>query len=534
MALPPIDILLALTGTYALYTLVRALRRRLHTTRLRGPPRSTFLGGPAARLYTRETGFSGRVFEEWAERYGGAYVLPGKMRRDSIVLCDPRAVAHVYAKDTYGYTQRAASKAASERLLGRGIFWADGDSHKRQRKTMTPGFSNAAIRQITYVFFDSAYKVKAAWDGWLESSEKGECIIEVQHWMNHISLDSIGLAGFSHDFGCLRGEPALVGKIFDSFSELDGSTPSTLLFLIRPLLPRFVMNMIPNKREGTIRLLNDTMGKIAEELLAKFKKEHDEGAEAGDRSVLGLLLKAGDSQSATRLTAEEVSADMKILIVAGYETTSISMTWALIELARHQDKQAKLRAELLAEFGASDPSWDQLTHGLPYLDAVVHEILRTHAPVPQGVRVAVEDDVIPLGAPVRTAAGALTDSVVVAKGTEITVPIRAMNMSTALWGPDAREFKPERWLQGVDGVPAHEVSGYKHLLTFSDGPRICLGKGFAVAEFKAVLSVLIRDYIFELQDPSQTKLDAHVSLLPRPKFLGESGPRVPLKVRRAE
>ncbi|TFY61456.1 hypothetical protein EVG20_g7054 [Dentipellis fragilis] len=531
MALTPADILLALTGTYALYTLARTLRRRLHTTRLRGPPRDSFVTGTAERLYTRETGFSGRVFEEWAERYGAAYVLPGKMGRDSVVLFDPKAVAHVYAKDTYGYTQRVESKAASERLIGRGLLWADGESHKRQRKTMTPGFSNSAIRQLTYIFFDSAYKMKAAWDNMLESSEKGECVIEVQQWMNRISLDSIGLAGFSHDFGTLRSEPALVGKIFDSFSQLDGSTPSKLLFFLRPFLPRFVMNMIPNKREGTIRLLNDTMGKIAEELLVKFRKEHEEGAEEGDRSVLGLLcrflslLKAGDSQSALHLTAEEISADMKILIVAGYETTSISMTWALIELARHQDKQSKLREELLSEFGAGDPTWDQLTHGLPYLDAVVHEILRTHAPVPHGVRVAVEDDVIPLSAPRAHRLGR-------AHG--------AASSSRRAW--KSREFKPERWLAvegeggaaGVDGVPAHEVSGYRHLLTFIDGPRICLGRGFAVAEFKAVLSVLIRNYIFELPDGRQTEIDVHVSLLPRPKFLGETGPRVPLKVRRVE
>lgn len=60
-----------------------------------------------------------------------------------------------------------------------------------------------------------------------------------------------------------------------------------------------------------------------------------------------------------------------------------------------------------------------------------------------------------------------------------------MNRSTTLWGPDAKEFKPERWI-GEQGIPAaaKDVQGHRHLLTFIDGPRTCLGKGFAITEFK--------------------------------------------------
>jgi cytochrome P450 len=81
------------------------------------------------------------------------------------------------------------------------------------------------------------------------------------------------------------------------------------------------------------------------------------------------------------------------------------------------------------------------------------------------------------------------DSLAIAKGTIITIPIMAVNRSEAFWGPDAKEFKPERWLAegGLDG--AKEMPGYRHLLTFSDGPRICLGKGFALAEFKVTAAL---------------------------------------------
>lgn len=98
---------------------------------------------------------------------------------------------------------------------------------------------------------------------------------------------------------------------------------------------------------------------------------------------------------------------------------------------------------------------------------------------------ATEDDVIPLSDPIYTRSGDLVDRIAVARGTQIGIPAGCINRSDAIWGADAKVFLPERWLE-EGGIPnaAQEVQGYRHLLTFVDGPRSCLGKGFAVTEFK--------------------------------------------------
>lgn len=77
------------------------------------------------------------------------------------------------------------------------------------------------------------------------------------------------------------------------------------------------------------------------------------------------------------------------------------------------------------------------------------------------------------------------------KGQAIAIPMQTINKSKSIWGSDAHDFKPQRWLD-EGGVPetVKVVQGYRHLLTFVDGPRTCLGKGFALAEFK-VLSLAI-------------------------------------------
>jgi len=113
------------------------------------------------------------------------------------------------------------------------------------------------------------------------------------------------------------------------------------------------------------------------------------------------------------------------------------------------------------------------------------------------------------------------------------VPLRGVNRAEEIWGSDAKLFAPERWLNGDAGLPerARAVQGTNHLLTFVDGPRICLGRAFALAEFKSVLSVLIRNYTFALRDGPDTAVETDIAILPRPRVVGEAGGVVPLVVR---
>jgi len=315
-------------------------------------------------------------------------------------------------------------------------------------------------------------------------------------------------------------------------SSIESSLFTKIIFFMSVFFP--LLRKIPTQRIRLMRELRRSLNVIAERLLAntRAEKENDVAEEQTDKSVIGLLLKAELTDSELYLTQEEVVAQMNILILAGYDTTSVSLTWALIELAKHPEMQDKLRADL-SQFGGRDPTWDQLTStsDLPYLDAIVSEVLRLHPPFSKTPRLASQDDVIPLGTPIVTPSGEIITSITVAKGTVILEPIRAINRSEALWGPDAKEFKPERWFKDIT-VPAKELQGYRHLLTFHDGPRTCLGKAFALAEFKAVLSVLIRNYSFEFPGGPDTAIGTHVAIVRRPKVVGEKGAKVPLRVRR--
>ncbi|KAH7921992.1 cytochrome P450 [Leucogyrophana mollusca] len=530
--LRPVHAVAIFAVSWVLVTVVQRARRYLKATNLRGPPRQNFLFGFQKDL--NESKDPGALYEQWAQDYGSVYRLPSALGNSKVVLCDPKAIAHFYARESFTYVLTPLNKVFSDMLLGKGsLLGSEGEVHRRLRKSLTPAFSIAAIRKLTSVFYDSAYKTKAAWDLILESNPDG-AIIEVQQWMNHISLDTIGIAGFSHDFGSLDGKHADVTEVFDSFSSAKPSPIFGVLVSLAPVFPWLVR--LPNPRTKLIQKLNASMGDISNQLLARTRKEKEGGVTGihEEKSIIGLLLKAENAGSELHLSQEEVLAQMKVLLLAGYETTSISMTWALLELSRDQAAQEKLREELI-QLGGADPTWDQLTSGLPYLDAVVHEVLRLHPPITEMNRLAADDDVLPLSEPIQTTSGQLIDRISVAKGTVLLVPMHSVNRSSALWGSDAKDFKPERWIH-EDGISekAKEIQGHRHLLTFVDGPRTCLGKGFAVAEFKAVLSVLIKNFSFELRDGPETKIDLARGVLPRPKIEGEDGCMVPLRVRRLD
>ncbi|KAI6104602.1 cytochrome P450 [Pisolithus croceorrhizus] len=526
-----LDVAAALAALLALHSALRVSRRTSKTTKLRGPPRTDLIFGTAKQTF--ESSDAGAIHEAWAKEYGAAYEVPTTLGGKKIMLTDPRALAHYYARESWTYVQTESARFFLQRNFGRGILWSHGEDHKRQRKSLMPAFTQAAIRNLTPIFYNSAHKAKLAWEALIDASGGDSTVIEVQNWMNHISLDTIGLAGFSHDFGALDGKPASITKVFDTFGSSNRSAVNVGLLLLSQVFPLF--SYVPTSRSKLFRDMQRTMQGISTELLARTRKEKEEGVLDGkeDKSIIGVLVKANGSDTSIHLTHEEVLAQMKVLLVAGYETTSISMTWALLELAGNPGIQNKLRQELLA-FG-EEPTYDQQQNNLPYLDAVVHETLRVHPPITDFVRVATEDDVIPLSESVVTQSGEVVNNISVARGTRIGISVPCVNRSTEIWGEDAKVFRPERWL-AEDGIPkkAQDIHAYRHLLTFVDGPRTCLGKGFAVAEFKAVMSVLVKNFVFEMRDGPNTQVELGRGLLPRPKIVGEEGTNVPLRVRRYE
>jgi len=269
-------------------------------------------------------------------------------------------------------------------------------------------------------------------------------------------------------------------------------------------------------------------------------------AEAGEledkKDLVSLLYKASrlSKNPKERLTDEEVMAAITTFTLAGHETSSLTVTWVLAELSRRPEVQAKLRRELRSaknkalEEGRDELDADELM-ALPYLDAVLRESMRCDPPVTHTERMAEHDDVIPLKDPIIGKDGKRIDAIPVKKGQYIHISILPMNLRTDIFGEDAHEFRPERWIEEDLTTRVKGFVAWAPILSFLGGPRGCIGYRFANLETKVLISKLVDAFEFLERDVAGTPVTRALRIVTRPVVVGEEekGGQLPLRVRRA-
>lgn len=196
----------------------------------------------------------------------------------------------------------------------------------------------------------------------------------------------------------------------------------------------------------------------------------------------------------------ELRSQLLNILLAGRDTTAGLLGWTFWLLARHPDILAKLRRNIIDAFGPYKDNTGGTSHitfaslkSCTYLQHTLNEVLRLFPSVPLNSRRSVKDTTIPYGG------GPNRDKpVFVPKGTQVDYSVHVMHRRKDLWGPDAREFKPERWVG--------KKAGWE-FLPFNGGPRICLGQQFALTEAGYVIVRLLQrfDTVIDPNIPSRSE-----------------------------
>lgn len=193
-----------------------------------------------------------------------------------------------------------------------------------------------------------------------------------------------------------------------------------------------------------------------------------------------LEARALEQEGHQMLTTQEIVDECKTFFFAGHDTTSHLLTWASFLLSTHPDWQDKLREEVRRECGDDqEPNGDMLNK-LKLVNMFLLETLRLYGPVSMIQRKASSD--LDLG------------GIRVPEGTILSIPIATIHRDKEVWGEDAGEFKPERFENGVTRAAKHPNA----LLSFSSGPRSCIGQNFAMIEAKAVVAMILQKFKLEL------------------------------------
>ncbi|KAG6375161.1 cytochrome P450 [Boletus reticuloceps] len=529
----------ASVNAFGLWKLFQFVYRQLTSPirHLRGPKGTSWIHGSMLDIYKADA----TLYEEWVTQYGNTMNCKGFFNINRVFTTDIRAINHVLTH-TSDYHKPPDVRYTLSQILGKGVLIVEGAQHRQQRRIMNPAFGPAQIRALTDIFLEKSIRLCDVLSSEIAKNPAGTTTgarIDIIPWLSRMTLDAIGLAGFNYNFDALNAneKPNELNEAFNTVNEV--MQKLTTLSILQAWFPLF--RILPSDRARTTKVATRTMNRIGRELLSDAKAVARESAtEKGEieknnlhgRDLLSLLVKANmatDIPESQRLSDEDVLAQVPTFLVAGHETTSTATTWALFALTNATEIQTKLREELLS-VDTETPSMDELM-ALPYLDAVVRETLRVHPPVPNGGRVAMKDDVIPVEKPYTDKHGVVHDSIRISKGDPIVIPILAINRSRELWGPDAHEFKPERWQNIPDAVS--QIPGvWGHLLSFLGGPRACIGYRFSIVEMKALLFALIRAFEFELAVPvSEIAQKAEVVQRPVLRSDPESKIQLPLFIK---
>ncbi|KAI0631630.1 cytochrome P450 [Trametes polyzona] len=504
-----------LCATWVVWKLVRGFHAPRSTIdNLPGPPSPSWLSGHLGELYDRQ----GWRFHRELMNYGPACKLRQMFGRPLLCVYDSAALHSIAIKDQYIFEEMQWFQNLTVDTFGPGVFSTVGEVHRKQRKLLNPVFSNKNLQQMTPVFYEVTNRLTS---GIRTLACDGTAEVDMGGYMSRAALEIIGQAAIGRSFDPLteiRPNPYAdaLRAYLPSIYAL--SNYFYLYRVLRPLIPaplrRPLMDLIPSRR---VKFMTQTIDAMhAHAVAAYYEKRraadengiHDDPAGTSTRQARDLMMillsaNAGASKE-DALPEEELIAQLSTILFAATDTTANALSLVLDRLTRRPEAQDKLREEVLeakGKHGGGELPYDELL-ALPYLDAICKETLRVHAPLPLRFRETRADAVLPLSKPIRGKDGTPISSIFVPKDTLVFIPIQAANVNPDLWGADASEWRPERWLEPLPvALTEAKLPGvYSNLMTFWGGGRACIGFKFSELSMKIVLSELLAAFHFEATD----------------------------------
>ncbi|KAJ7473625.1 cytochrome P450 [Mycena galericulata] len=414
------------------------------------------------------------ITTRWRDEFGTNFQYRSLFNKRELYTADTKALNHILINDNV-YQKGPVTKKVVTEFLGNGLLAVEMEEHRQQASRYigvhNPAFGLMQIRELTEIFTQKSMELRDIWIREI-SAGSGASRIDVFAWLRKMALDAIGAAGFNYQFNAMNpeGRPNDLNEALTQLLHSPQSQRQAMFRVAQAAVPILRVFSLPGNK--FVREARSKMVNIGKQLLADSKAAVK--AKGGEntstaRDLLSVMVKANmstDIPENQRLSDADVIAQIPTFLVAGHETTSTATAWALHALSLNLSVQQQLRDEILS-VPHDNPTMDEL-NSLPYLESVIRETMRVHAPVAFTVRVAMDNDVLPLSKPYVDKYGKIFTSIPIRKGTVIRIPIADVQCDKEIWGEDAAEFRPERWEHIPESVAA--IPGvWANLLTFLAG-----------------------------------------------------------------
>ncbi|CAG9762922.1 unnamed protein product [Ceutorhynchus assimilis] len=417
-------------------------------------------------------------FKQMGAKHGGIYYFGAP----KWLPIDPELIKSIVTSDFQHFQAHLPKFSTS--LLFNNIFHMSGDQWRDTRRKLTPTFTSGKMKMMFEILLQKTNGLSDLVDEMAQIQKPAE----IKELIARYTTDVIANIGFGIECDSLKN---IDSEFFQTgqnlFKRLLPKKPPTLFKLLLIALG------IGNRRRGILDIADledffrnivfdavkyrETNNVVRKDFLHLMIQLKNQGSITDLVNEKDVLKKAEDKES--MMSMEDLAGQCMLFFTAGFETSSTTTSYALLELAQNQNIQDKLRTEIREILKTNILSYESLNE-MTYLDNVVSETLRKYPPLSNLPRVCTKSYNIP------------GTDIVLDEGTMIDIPLLGLQNDPDFF-PEPQKFKPERF----NSENKHKILSGTYL-PFGEGPRQCLGLRFGLMQTKTALASLINNFKFTL------------------------------------
>jgi cytochrome P450 len=357
-------------------------------------------------------------------------------------------------------------------LIGEGLFTSEGDFWRRQRRLAQPAFHRQRIEGFAALMSRAGMRMMEDW----EAAAASGAPIDLMEHTSRVTLRIVGQSLFGID---LIDDAASVGRNMLAALEFVQDE-------VFHLLPSVVA--IPTPRNLRFRRNRAALDRVVLGIIRERRRH------GGGDDLLAMLMEARDADTGEGMSDRQLRDEIITFVLAGHETTAVTLAWACLLLAQHPDVADAVRREASGVLGGRAPELADLPR-LALTRRVIDETLRLYPPVPAISRQSYAPDEID-GFRIPAKSGVMMSAYVT-------------HRHPAFWR-DPERFDPDRFTQeNSAGRPRFAY------FPFGGGPRLCIGNEFALMEAQILLAIIAQRYRVAVAPGHTVQHEIRVTLRPR-------------------
>uniref|UniRef100_A0A1Y1KCH3 Cytochrome P450 n=1 Tax=Photinus pyralis TaxID=7054 RepID=A0A1Y1KCH3_PHOPY len=393
--------------------------------------------------------------------------------KPTYLAIDLEYVRNVLSSDFEHFVDRGVYSNEKDDPLSANLAALRGAKWKKLRAKLTPTFTSGKMKMMFPLLVECGRQMVEA----MCTEEP----IDIKDWLGRFGTDVIGSCAFGIDCNSFKepnSEFRVTGKRAFMWTKWE-SARNFLAFSNPNLALKLGIRTIPAE-------VSNVFQKLVREAVEMREKS---GVKRGDfLQVLLDLKNSTDEEEQPHLSITEMTAQAFLFFVAGFETSSSTLSFCLFELAQHQDMQEKVREEIESVLGTHNELTYEAIKELKYMRQVIDETLRKYPPLPHLVRRCVKDYKVP------------GTNLTIEKGTAVTVSVYGIHYDPDYY-PNPEQFDPERF--SAENKPTIKPFTY---LPFGEGPRMCIGLRFGLMQVAVGLALLLKNFRFTLSEKTKVPL----------------------------